>query len=246
MSLRIGLSVASDSVRAVGVRAGDVLWAIQAERSLTDDLYADIVKLLRHATLPKWPRASVMAAIGPSASQTKLLSGLPAIVDVNALHSIVRASDPFGLIVKCANSACCALWNRLVALAKTAMNSGDERVAAGRSLNSTLTDIYTSKNVLNLDVSKRNFLSNLLDGGASTDHKVGEFGVGAVVEIDPTYTKNKFGMSNDVTLAHELGHAHGLMMGEDATSGVEVENQARTIKDCTPRASEGTAPPACQ
>jgi len=94
LSMRIGLSVASDGIRAVGVRAAKVQWAIHAERSLHDDLAAQIVTLLRRAKLPKWPRPIVMAAIGPSASQTKLLTGLPAISDLSALNAIVRENVP--------------------------------------------------------------------------------------------------------------------------------------------------------
>jgi hypothetical protein len=92
--MRIGLSVASDGIRAVGVRAARVDWAIHAERSPDTDLATQIVKLVRRAKLPRWPRPLVMAAIGPSASQTKLLTGLPAITDVNALHAIVRENVP--------------------------------------------------------------------------------------------------------------------------------------------------------
>jgi hypothetical protein len=94
VTMRIGLSVASDSIRAVGVRAARIDWAIHAERSPDTDLAEQIVKLVRRAKLPTWPRPIVMAAIGPSASQTKLLTGLPAITDLNALHAIVRENVP--------------------------------------------------------------------------------------------------------------------------------------------------------
>jgi hypothetical protein len=94
MRMRIGLSVASDGIRAVGVHAAKVEWAIHAERTPSDDLAALIVTLLRRTILPKWPRPIVMAAIGPSASQTKLLTGLPAISDAGALRAIVRENVP--------------------------------------------------------------------------------------------------------------------------------------------------------
>ena len=92
--MRIGLSVASEGIRAVGVRAAQVEWAIHAVRTPSEDLAAQIVRLLRRAKLPTWPRPIVMAAIGPSASQTKLLTGLPAISDVSALNAIVRENVP--------------------------------------------------------------------------------------------------------------------------------------------------------
>ncbi|MGH7620914.1 MAG: hypothetical protein ACREMU_01110, partial [Gemmatimonadaceae bacterium] len=92
MSLLIGLSVGSDHLRAVGVRAGEVRWTLEAERSADGDLAAEIVSLLRHATLPRWTRPVVAAAIGPAASQTKRLTGLPALADVAALRAVVRES----------------------------------------------------------------------------------------------------------------------------------------------------------
>jgi hypothetical protein len=92
MSLIIGLSIASDHLRALGVRAGEVRWTLEAERTADGDLAAEIVTLLRHATLPRWPRPMVAVAIGPAASQTKRLTGLPAIADVAALRAVVRES----------------------------------------------------------------------------------------------------------------------------------------------------------
>jgi hypothetical protein len=86
----VGLGIASDCVRAVGVRGAAVVWAVEAERSPDDDLAAAIVQLLRHATVPRWPRPVVVAAIGPAASQTKRLAGLPATADVATIRSIIR------------------------------------------------------------------------------------------------------------------------------------------------------------
>jgi len=66
------------------------MWAVEAERAAGDDLSAAIVQLLGHATLPRWPRPIVVAAIGPAASQTKRLIGLPATADVATLRAIIR------------------------------------------------------------------------------------------------------------------------------------------------------------
>jgi hypothetical protein len=92
MSLIIGLSIGSDHLRAVGVRAGAVRWTLEAERAADSALAAEIVTLLGHATLPRWPRPAVAVAIGPAASQTKRLTGLPAIADDTALRAVVRES----------------------------------------------------------------------------------------------------------------------------------------------------------
>jgi hypothetical protein len=86
----IGLGIASDHVRAVAVRGAAIVWAVEAERLPDDDLSEAIVQLLRHATLPRWPRPVVVAAIGPAASQTKRLVGLPATADVTTIRAIIR------------------------------------------------------------------------------------------------------------------------------------------------------------
>ena len=90
MSLVIGLSIGSEHLRAVGVGGGRVRWMLEAERAVEGDLAGEIVTLLRHATLPRWPRPMVAAAIGPAGSQTKRLTGLPAIADVATLRDVVR------------------------------------------------------------------------------------------------------------------------------------------------------------
>jgi hypothetical protein len=90
VTICIGLGIASDRVRAVGVRGARVIWAVEAERSSGDDLSVAIVQLLRHATLPRWPRPIVVAAIGPAASQTKRLVGLPAAADAATMRAIIR------------------------------------------------------------------------------------------------------------------------------------------------------------
>jgi hypothetical protein len=86
----IGLGIASDSVRAVGVRGATVVWAVEAKRASDEDLSAAIVQLLRHAMLPRWPRPVVVAAIGPAASQTKRLIGLPVTADMATMRAIIR------------------------------------------------------------------------------------------------------------------------------------------------------------
>ena len=86
----IGLGIASDNLRAVGVRGAAVVWAVEAERRSDEDLSAAIVQLLQHATLPRWPRPVVVAAIGPAASQTKRIVGLPVTADVMTMNAIIR------------------------------------------------------------------------------------------------------------------------------------------------------------
>ena len=89
MTITVGLSIASDHIRAVGVRAGQIMWSLDAARAIEGDLAVEIVALLQHAQLPRWPRAVLAAA-----AQTKYLERLPEVDDRVALRSIVRESAP--------------------------------------------------------------------------------------------------------------------------------------------------------
>ena len=89
MSVRIGIAVASDAVRAVCVRDTAVVWAGQSP--LADDVSLDTAtgRLLDAMTLPRWPHPRVVVAIGPRYAQTKRLTGLPALGDARALAKVV-------------------------------------------------------------------------------------------------------------------------------------------------------------
>ncbi len=92
MSVRIGLAVASDSVRVVGVRDGRIVWA--RESPVDDDLPLEraIGTLLDTVPKQRWPRPSVCAAIGPAQSQVKCLTGLPPVTDPRVLAKLVQES----------------------------------------------------------------------------------------------------------------------------------------------------------
>jgi Tfp pilus assembly protein PilN len=90
MSTRLGLAVAHGCVRAVLVRAGTAIWTCEVA---VDDpgLLADaIAKLLCSAPVPRWRRAAVAVAMGPSLTQVRQIRGLPSLTDERALASIVR------------------------------------------------------------------------------------------------------------------------------------------------------------
>lgn len=89
MSVRIGIAVASDAVRAVCVRDSGVIWAGQSP--LGGDLTIDTatIRLLDGMTLPRWPHPQVVVAVGPRHAQTKRLTGLPALGDARALAKVV-------------------------------------------------------------------------------------------------------------------------------------------------------------
>jgi hypothetical protein len=88
--LRLGLGVSRDSVRAVLVREGTVLW--HAERVVGDQSLREVIEeLVGMAPLTGWRRPPVIAAVGPVSAQARLLSGLPPI-DAGALRELVRES----------------------------------------------------------------------------------------------------------------------------------------------------------
>jgi hypothetical protein len=89
--LSVGLGIGRHAVRAVALRRGRIIWA--AERGRGDEsLATTIQQLLTDAPLPRWPRAQVIAAVGPSYAQTKRLIGLPALSDASRLDDVVRES----------------------------------------------------------------------------------------------------------------------------------------------------------
>lgn len=92
MKTRFGLALAHDSVRAVAVRGKHVVWAAEAPREEGQELQATIASLLEAAPSSSWRRPVLSAAVGPHASQVKLLNGIPEVTDPAMLAAIVRES----------------------------------------------------------------------------------------------------------------------------------------------------------
>lgn len=92
MSLRIGLAVASDSVRVVGLREGHIVWARESPVDGGIPLERALATLLETIPMPRWPRPRVCAAIGPAQAQVKRLSGLPPVTDARILAKLVQES----------------------------------------------------------------------------------------------------------------------------------------------------------
>lgn len=89
--LTIGLGIGRDAVRAVALRRGRIAWAVERARG-DEPLVRTIGLLLADAPLPRWPRARVIAAVGPSHAQTKRLSGIPPWENVSQLDDMIRES----------------------------------------------------------------------------------------------------------------------------------------------------------
>ena len=90
MTTRIGLALARDAVRAVAVRRRRILWAAEAPLEPGAALDAAIRSLLAAAPVPRFPRPVLSAAIGPQASQVRLVAGLPDIQDSETLAAFIR------------------------------------------------------------------------------------------------------------------------------------------------------------
>lgn len=91
MTLRIGLGVSEDMVRAVAVRDGRVIWG--AESSVeSQPIDVAVAELLRAAPLRRWSRPRIVAAVGPARSQLRRISGLPRVTDPKALAQMIGES----------------------------------------------------------------------------------------------------------------------------------------------------------
>lgn len=92
MTLRLGLAVSHDAVRAVAIRGTELIWSAEAPRGQGVELTETISAVLSKAPTRRLDRSVVFAAIGPHASQVKLLNGLPDVSDPELLGAIVRES----------------------------------------------------------------------------------------------------------------------------------------------------------
>jgi hypothetical protein len=90
MSMIVGLGIAIDAVRAVGVEGVTPRWMLEVERGESEPLGDVLAVLFQRAPLPRWPRPRIVVAIGPAAAQVKRIAGLPPISDPAALAALVR------------------------------------------------------------------------------------------------------------------------------------------------------------
>lgn len=89
--LRIGLGIGRDGVRAVALRGDRIAWA--AERARTEEPLTRTIELvLADAPIARWPRACLIAAVGPVNAQTKRLLGLPPFGRTSCVGDVVRES----------------------------------------------------------------------------------------------------------------------------------------------------------
>lgn len=90
MTVRIGLAIGRDGVRAVMTRGPRAVWAGEMPLGSNEELQTTISALLATAPRPRWSRPVVQAAIGPHGAQTRRVVGLPELADEDALAAVVR------------------------------------------------------------------------------------------------------------------------------------------------------------
>jgi hypothetical protein len=91
VSVRVGIAVSADAVRAVAVRDGIVLWGAESPVD-GRPIEAAVAELLTARRLRRWPRPTIIAAVGPARAQLRRLSGLPPVADAGALTRLVGES----------------------------------------------------------------------------------------------------------------------------------------------------------
>jgi hypothetical protein len=79
-----------DAIRAVAIRRNRIVWVAEAVLENNADLDAAVTSLLAAAPLPRFPRPILSVAVGPHASQVRLIAGLPETQDTVIASAIIR------------------------------------------------------------------------------------------------------------------------------------------------------------
>lgn len=90
---RIGLAVGPGHLRAVSVRRGRIVWAIEGDIEPGEPIERALAGLMESVPRPRaWPRPTVVAAFSPTLVQTRLAEGLPSLDDARLLGRVVQES----------------------------------------------------------------------------------------------------------------------------------------------------------
>jgi len=87
---RIGLAFASDAVRAVAVDGERILWSGETRLDGDRDVCEAALELLSGAPRPHLGRATAAVALGPQASQVRIINGLPSVSEPPLLRAVIR------------------------------------------------------------------------------------------------------------------------------------------------------------
>lgn len=94
MRQRIGIAVATDRVRAVGVRGRRILWSSEVEVLEVGGIAAAVDSMIAAAPMAHRFRPTARVALGPSFSQIKPLTGLPPLGSTTLLARLVAEGAP--------------------------------------------------------------------------------------------------------------------------------------------------------
>lgn len=90
---RVGLAVEPGRLRAVSVRRGRIVWAIEGDIEPGEPIERALASLMESVPRPRaWPRPTVVAAFSPTLVQTRLAEGLPSLDDARLLGRVVQES----------------------------------------------------------------------------------------------------------------------------------------------------------
>jgi hypothetical protein len=90
MTVSVGIGVGADRVRMVALRGGRVVAASETDRAPGQPLDAIVAEQLASVPLSRFPRPRIVAALGPSLSQTRRVGGLPPLDDARLVERIIR------------------------------------------------------------------------------------------------------------------------------------------------------------
>jgi hypothetical protein len=88
-SRRIGVGVSRDSMRALALVRGKIVWACERTLGEGETLEEALSDLLKSAPIRRWLRPTVTIALGPATARVKRLSGLPPLERPELLHAVV-------------------------------------------------------------------------------------------------------------------------------------------------------------
>lgn len=92
-TVRVGLGIGSQSARIVVLRGDSMAFCAERQLSGPAEITLAIGELLRQASIPRWPRASVIAALGPSIAPTTELRNLPSSANLRSLSRAIRENQ---------------------------------------------------------------------------------------------------------------------------------------------------------
>lgn len=150
--------------------------------------------------------------------------------------------------VECKTETTCELWDNMRGQAAAGLRSKDKAVrSAARQLIKTMDRLVQAKATYVITNEWAVTSALRQDGGGITVGQQQGAGMGAVSKLSPYMAMQTNEMSGVVLMAHEAGHADGIMnTGGAYEAGARTENLMRIIVGgCKLRKNEDSSPPPC-